>query len=242
MKETNVLEKIKTGKQVTYADLANISQVVIEYACTGNSGRSPLAEAIANDFALNESIENRVIAISSGTKRNANVNGVPSIENQLFVLGRAIARNDELKIYSAQEAKGILAMLENPDKTKQAYNNDFDAKKGIRLYDSLARSRLFAEEHQFRERAAMAIGLSIPIKGDGQQTEACDQVDLFYAMAQGNEDQAKEIYANRENQPMFTNFGVANTFGLPYQEYKSAIDFIQTKVIARMNRILEAYK
>lgn len=234
-----ILDKIKTGEQITYSDLRGLDCLVIEYACTGNSGRSPLAEAIGNEHSMDRGILNDILAISSGTKRDANMGSksVPSINNQLFVMGRAISRNDELRIYSSSEAREIANMLSNPDTTKQSYGSDSGMYAAVRHLDTLGRTRLIEEEHEFRARAAKEIGLSIPIKQDGQQTIACDKVDFFYAMDESNERDAKTMYEGKTFQPPFSNFGISNTFGLPYDEYRTMVDGLKEVVIETIDTI-----
>ncbi len=39
----------------------------IEYVCTGNNGRSPMAEAIAQDYVHSKGLEDRVLVTSSGS-------------------------------------------------------------------------------------------------------------------------------------------------------------------------------
>ncbi|MFC1752365.1 hypothetical protein ACFL96_03110 [Thermoproteota archaeon] len=240
-----IFDRIKKGEQITYKDLEQLDHLLLrEYGCTGNSGRSPLADAIDNEYILDNGLENRFLAISSGTKRDANVSGnsVPSIDNQLFVMGRAVARNDELRIYSPEEALEITGMLANEDKTKQDYETDQAFYDAVRNLDTKGRSRLMEEEHEFRARAAKDIGLSIPIKDGGQQTEPCDKVKFFYAMAESNEKDARAIYSGQAHQPVFDNFGIPNTFGLPYDQYKEMVCGLKEKVIQNAKQSEESLR
>lgn len=47
--------------------MVNENKLMIEYVCTGNNGRSPMAEAIALDYVHSRGLENRIEISSSGS-------------------------------------------------------------------------------------------------------------------------------------------------------------------------------
>ena len=62
-------EMIAKGEQVTYADIPE-GMFGYDIMCTGNSGRSPLGEAVARDTLRDLGLDDMIIAISSGTNRS----------------------------------------------------------------------------------------------------------------------------------------------------------------------------
>ena len=47
--------------------MTNTNKLMIEYVCTGNNGRSPMAEAIALDYVHRKGLEDRIEICSSGS-------------------------------------------------------------------------------------------------------------------------------------------------------------------------------
>lgn len=47
--------------------MTNTTKLIIEYVCTGNNGRSPMAEAIALDYVHRKGLEDRIEICSSGS-------------------------------------------------------------------------------------------------------------------------------------------------------------------------------
>lgn len=228
---TNVNEKRVAGEQIRYRDLAALTNVyVIDYACTGNSGRSPLAEAIATDKIRELGLEGKLLAISSGTKRAVMDGKEPPLDLQYMVLQRAIDRNDELKLYDDAEVVEVRGLLADRAKTTSEYHKGGTTHKKMRGYEARARSTFTREEHEFRERATGELGIQTRIKHGGQQTEPHTMVRFFYGLAPSNEDAARRIYRGEANQPAFSNLAIENNFGLPYDRYIAMAQDLKAKV------------
>ncbi len=233
--------KIARREQITYDDLNSLPDgyPVMEFACTGNQGRSPLSEAIARDHVKENGYE--LLIISSGTKRAINVDGVPGIDNQLMILGRAAARNEQLRIYTESEMTELDLLLNDADKTREEYDSHGTIHDVIRAYDIRAREVFDKEEHEFRERASQEINLKTPIKKDGQQTQASKRITKLIAMGESNEEDAKKIYEESECELDSDNYGIGNTFGLPYDEYIAMVHDLKDKVEDSIDDLMEEF-
>ncbi|MBT4824779.1 hypothetical protein HN695_04080 [Candidatus Woesearchaeota archaeon] len=229
MLENNMQEKREKKEQIRYRDLSE-NQVVIDYACTGNSGRSPLAEAIATDEIQRLNLEDKILAISSGTNRKVMDGKIPPIELQYMVLERSLARNTELQSYNEKEAAEVQELLSDKENTTIQYQEKGSIYKKVRKYESRARKIFTKEEHEFRERAVKELGVKTKIKHGGQQTEPNEKIMFFYGLAKSNEDKAKEFYKGHDFRPEFNNLGIENTFGLSYERYIEMARDLKTKV------------
>jgi hypothetical protein len=236
----NNLKKRKEREQIRYRDLSE-NQIVIDYACTGNSGRSPLAEAIATDEIEKQGLEDKVIAISSGTNRKVMDGKIPPIKLQYMVLERSLARNNELNIYDEKEATEVQKLLTDKEKTTIEYEKKGSVYKKIRKYESRARKRFTREEHKFREKAIEELEIKTEIKHGGQQTEPSEKVNLVYGLAESNENKAKEFYQGHNFRPEFNNLDIENTFGLPYERYIEMARDLKIKVEKTIKYMTEKY-
>ena len=238
--------KIGAGEQVTYKDIRTLSpeSVVLDYVCTGNSGRSPLAEAIAWDEIAELGLEEKIVAISSGTNRAVMDGRGPPLRLQYMVLERALNRNEELGLYDTREETKVKGLLKDKERTTAEYNQQGSLYDLMWEYESRARSQFVEEEHAFRQRAAKEIGLRTRIKTDGQQTIASDKILHLYAMAASNELTAREIYGDSDvkHRPTFHKFSIENTFGLPYSDYRAMVDILQAKVVDSVRTVAESLR
>lgn len=227
---------IADGKQVTYADIPD-SMLVYDIMCTGNSGRSPLGEAVARDTLRDLGLDDRIIAISSGTDRSVMEGKEPPLQLQYLVLKRALARNDTLQVYSLEEEAAIRGLLVANVRTTEKY-----AKKGfvyeeVKKYESRARVLFTHEEEAFREKVAEEMGVQTPIKNGGQQTEAHHSVRWCRALAATNEEAVRKMYARTAYCPAIRNFGIENTFGLPYDQYRAMAYGLKSAVETDIQKI-----
>lgn len=221
-----IQEMIANSKQVRYRDIPE-SVTVYDIMCTGNSGRSPLAEAIARDKLSDLGLD-KILVISSGTERDAIESGSISDELQRMVVKRALDRNDELGFYDPNELQYIRDLL---------FRGDRDVCETLGEYDSRARSVFTDQEETFRKRIASKMRLKTPIKNGGQQTEVHLQIRWCRALANSNEEKAREIYSESGYHPDFINFGIENTFGLPFNQYELTAYNLKEKIEADIENI-----
>ncbi len=232
----NINEMIESGKQVTYDDIPT-NALVYDIMCTGNSGRSPLAEAIARDKTTELGLDDKILAISSGTNREVMEGKEPPLKLQYMVLERALDRNNHLGLYDANEAKNVQVLLADKDKTTSSYDEKGEVYKLLRAYESRARAAFTEEEGIFRRMVAEELELKTPIKKGGQQTIAHPGVRWARALAESNEKQVRSIYEETNYQPDIQNFGISNTFGLPYQEYRTMAYDLRDQVVSDIGKI-----
>ncbi|MCX6706743.1 MAG: hypothetical protein NT001_01225 [Candidatus Woesearchaeota archaeon] len=157
---------------------------LIEVVCTGNNGRSPMAEVIGNHTSNEMGLEGKLHFISSGTK------AAPDHDNEL----------------PYEKASSILKMgsshgLINPiEVDKQRYENDPDYNSAIKAKVQMALSIMRPIETALRNAALFDIGLRC--YGERMQTKPRDDVSLVLGMEQKHVSDVEKIYyLGRDTKP-----------------------------------------
>lgn len=229
-------EMIAKCEQVRYADIPD-SMLAYDIMCTGNSGRSPLGEAVARDTIRDLGLDDIVIAISSGTDRSIMEGKEPPLQLQYLVLGRALTRNDTLQVYGPEEETVVRALLADRTQTTKKYAEKGSVYEEVREYGSRARVLFTHEEEVFRKKVAEEMGVQTLLKNGGQQTKAHHSVRWCRALAASNEEKVRGMYACTGYRPDITTFGIDNTFGLPYDQYKTMAYGLKSAVETDIQKI-----
>jgi hypothetical protein len=180
---------------------------IIEFACSHNNGRSPLAGGFGNEY-LNELSENGYEVVSSGThiaEIEGMLRGEIPVPNAIAaeVLEKALERGifDERKVIEGILADEAFQETEAQDHVLRA------AKKFVR------------EEGEFKEEAFKRFNLGNP-KSTRDQTIANPNTRILLGMGGMNVEKMPEIYKGRKLPIVGTLLGYAS--GNPGQEFKAA--------------------
>lgn len=165
----------------------------IEFACTHNNGRSPLAESFAKKH-LNKLGESGYNTLSSGTKAQ-------KIEDQR--LGNKELSYEELAGFSDTLYENLEKfqndLPNNMEKTiKKLESGETLSKEefqNLQVYNQMILGGLVNKESQNREIAAEKFGIEMPKKLN-KQTRANPDTYLLLTMNEKNSSEANEIYNN----------------------------------------------
>lgn len=164
----------------------------IEFACTHNNGRSPLAEAFAVKYIEDENIMGYKI-FSSGTSAD-NINkflaGTSSLPNEeLRIIVRIGIEKNLISDFKGAEMllEGVILSPENLEKLTQ--------------YSCQTAKILVDEESHYRDIAFDKFGLSIP-KVFNRQTIVNSDINLLLCMGRNNIREAKNIYLSSTHKPI----------------------------------------
>lgn len=158
----------------------------IEYVCTGNNGRSPMAEAIGRDYVARLGLDDKISVTSSGS-------GV----HPLFQKHGDKLRTQNLSIINLGLNNGVFAgrikecaerILEQPEKADQ------------RSIDQCV-AYLVRAEAIFRDAALLEIGLQATYCYH-KPTTPSETVNLILPMTHGNKDQVLMIYNGTSFEPL----------------------------------------
>lgn len=203
----------------------------IEFVCTANVGRSPVAELIAADYL--QKIGAAFEAISSGSLVVMIQEGKLSIDRQIPFLQIALSRGD---VYCTADAPKAEAALASRDEAEVS-----------RLY-RIAEARFHDEELMNREAALQHFGIHGKVKSHGDQTIVRRESALILPMAASNKTQVEGLYASSDYHPIIEllgvyatgdlSTGVPDAFGKGKAEYFQVVEAIRDFVPKAIDRFL----
>ena len=191
-----------------------VEQNKIEFVCTANHGRSPVAALIASNY-LKEIGADEYRAISSGSHVDVINSGDVSLDAMLHVINKAQERgiyksHDELELLSAamadaREDGGALGTLKN--------------------FYQLAADIFFREEHQYRDQVLSSLGIEGELKQTQDQTIARPDTLAVFPMSEFNHQVAERIYCASDCRPqVIETLGISDAFGRDINTYQGSIE------------------
>lgn len=204
---------------------------LVEMVCTGNQGRSPVAELIAQNYL--ESTGRLTQAISSGTMVDAIKKGDVPRAFKLQIISIARNRGD---IYSVNEQEAIdQAIGEGNDVT---ITNLY--RKAERVF--------VAEERHDRQEVLPRYDIRGELKETQDQTIARPDVRAVFSMAGKNNEQVRKIYEGSGFTPTIDVLSayatynptaeIPNAFGLGRAAYERAVETLLDHVPRALDRLL----
>lgn len=204
----------------------------IEMVCTGNQGRSPVAELIAQNYLRRLGTVDYA-SRSSGTLVDTIEKGELPKSFKLQTIELAKRRG----VYSPSDEASI------QDALKQGNDTMIDN------YFNQAVARFSEEEKTHRIIALKRFGIEGRVKEGRDQTIVRSESIVVLSMAQSNNSQVQSIYAHVANKPIMMTIGeyatnnpksdVPNAFGLGQKEYESAIEVLMDYVPKSLDKLFE---
>ena len=198
-------------------------QKTIEFVCTANRGRSPVAALIGSNY-LREIGADDYRTISSGSHVDAIRNGELSTAFMIQIIDRA--KNREM--YSPTELEDIEQAMHdgNDDALKHFYQQAVDVFQ--------------AEEHQYRAEVLPMFDIRGEPKKTQTQTVARPDVLGVFVMSEINNQKVQEIYNRSNYRPeVIEVLGVPDSFGLDRKEYERCIEgLVEYYVPKAIDRLL----
>lgn len=184
------------------------SNSLIEFVCTANHGRSPLAEAFARQYlAQREILEYQ--AISSGSH----------VDEFGKVLSGEIPVKDEYVQWSLEKGleRGLFRI--NHVVAKELLDSGNFGSEKIQSYARFVFEKFTQEEHDYRDVAFQKFGLGIP-KQTSDQLVFRPDTKIVLGMGKENVDVIKEIYDGKSNSPIIETLA-GYALGKPGEEFTS---------------------
>ena len=211
-----------------------MAKKLIEMVCTGNNGRSPVAELIARNYLESVGATTDYDSISSGTMVDIIKAGRFPIKVMTPIIDIAKGR----RIYDSSELTKLDDALRSGDsKTVEGYFNKA--------------TQIFSEEES-REREVVLRELSIygEVKGGKEQTMPRPDVVAILPMDRKNYDGVLKIYHSSGFSPVISvlsvlatgdpNSEVANAFGQSSDVYRQNIEQLVDEVPKAVRKIIGA--
>lgn len=212
----------------------NDKKIIIEFVCTGNNARSPMAEVIGNNYATDIGLENLLSFISSGTRVDTEYESFFSYERATLILNKASSHG----------------LLKEIHVDKDRYENDNNYNSAIKNDIIMALRIMRPIEVALRDAALYNINM----KYDGAQTQtiARDDVSIILGMEKEHVRQVEKIYSAKgmatNNMPQITTIAdytgidgeisdcIGNTNPTAYFKMRDSLQEIIPKVIDRIKK------
>ncbi len=169
-------------------------RLIVEYVCTGNNGRSPMAEAIALDYVHRKGLEDRIEVCSSasGLSDKTRSHGDEFRKQQLGIVKLALQNGIYQETWRQKEAQRVI------DLGNEKYDEEFDYMNAtIWMEDNCEALKNCVNyavnmEAHFRNVALMEVGLFAG--GKYHKPTVARHHDLILPMAESNATQVRTIY------------------------------------------------
>ncbi len=226
----------------------------IEFVCTANQGRSPVAELIARNHLQELDIKD-LEAISSGSHARAIQAGENPLEVMLRFINLARERTGDSTIYSLNDERilqGVIARV-SPYLKGEIGEVDENDLQTVKKYFHRAEEVFHREEMRNRARALRELGIEGEVKQKGEQTKAAKDRLVVLPMAQSNLEGIIKIYDTAgvphppegivllgEYATGDPNASIPDAFGRGFNAYMDAIDTLQLYVPKAVERAVLA--
>lgn len=166
-----------------------MSPYLIEICCTGNNGRSPMAEVVGNHYLQTCNLEDRICFISSGTEADARFDALWPLSKVAFVLSKA----------------STAGLIPSGDLDAARYERD-KSYRGLVQHHAIKALRMMRSiEGALRDAALCHVGLEYT--GQRTQTMPRSDVSLVLGITSKHADQARIIYSTRQQPPPAVQVG-----------------------------------
>lgn len=207
---------------------------LIEMICTGNRGRSPVAELIARNHLKSVGAYGDYDSISSGTLVDTIESGDYTMESMKPIIDIALQR----PLYSPDEIKELEEALRqgNTPVVRRYFDN------ALGLFDR--------EEVENRAEVLPLLGIQGEIKSTRYQTVARPDTVAVFPIDRKNYSIVKELYEKSDYSPVVDVLSkyatgnpdaeLKNTFGKGKEVYRKGVEQMLEEVPIAVNRVIGA--
>lgn len=172
-------------------------QVGIEYVCSGNGGRSPMAETLAKNYIKKLGLEERIKVYSSGTDAKLFEESIFNFPIQVLLdcINKGLKKEvfpNGLKQFAEYVLSKKDEITEEPKSLEKQMNKFLKC-----LYVERCINYLSTNETYNRDMALLEVGLA-PEGPFHKQTKVRTDVNLILVMKQSNVKTVEQIYKNSE--------------------------------------------
>lgn len=211
---------------------------LIEMVCTGNNGRSPVAELIARNTLESVGAIADYDSISSGT----------SVDYSKDFLAGRITEDHKMvgTILGLARKSGFYSEEQLSEIDRATAEKDYGT---LLSYAINASERLMTVEQEHRDRVVSDLGIRGTIKLGKDQTVARPETVAVLTMDKGNRDKVGKIYALSSYAPgidILTRFAtgkdgeVTNAFGGDVNVYKTMVEQLLEEVPLAVDKVLNS--
>ena len=219
-----------------------MNQLGIEYVCTANGGRSPMAEVAAQKRVDELSLEREIMVCSSGSHYEV----LQKMEMPFDYLMSNLELGLERSFYNPEQKREAEKILGDKEKFEQTYRQDLVTKEVIKDLAKIPEIILTEEEEHFRDLVLGEVGLQYI--GKEQQYKPREEVQIVLPMKESNAERVRELsdpniaqiimpireYAGLEGD-------IPNPFGKGIEVWRETRDSIFEAAKASVEKVAEKY-
>lgn len=213
--------------------------ITVEFVCTGNSGRSPAAEAVGKKHASDNGLDVRVI--SSGTHVDAAI-------SYGCVHALRILAHVQDSPHLSRDAQEITKRLLNDPEAAARYERDAAFRNYVEDVTRSFTASLSIIERINKNWALASAGFSYV--GEPTQTVARDDVDLVLPMTDELADTVRTIYVGKDVIPIIEPLPAyssvagrySGTLGKDFSAYRDFFETIRRAVPRALDRAVREIK
>lgn len=206
-----------------------VKQNKIEFICTANHGRSPVAALIANNYLREIGADGEYSARSSGSHVDVINSGEVSADAILNIIDIAQGRG----MFSDHTSGELLSHF------RALYNDgELEALNTLKNFYQQASDIFKVEEHQYRDEILPLLGIEGELKQTQDQTVARSDTLAVFAMANSNLQVADGVYGAPGYTPkVMEALGISNPFGLSEKAYQGSIEELVVEVPRKIDNL-----
>jgi len=164
-----------------------MKQLGIEYVCTANGGRSPMAEVAAQKHVNELSLEREIMVCSSGSHYEV----LQKMEMPFNYLMSNLGLGLERGFYNQEQKREAEKILRDKDKFEKTYQQDLVTREVIKELARIPEIILTEEEEHFRDLVLGEVGLQY--LGKEQQYQPREEVEVVLPMKDSNAERVREL-------------------------------------------------
>ncbi len=170
---------------------------VVEFVCTGNRGRSPMAELLFNEEIKVRGLDGEYFAVSSGTMYQQIVDGQVPYGFKQKMVRTGQERGD---VYSTDDSELVDRVLDiDASELEDVIQGEIEDQGGSQTandlvyLEAIAQDKYGGEEEEYR--AFFLELFELAYEGEREQTVVREEVVAVLGMAQSNVAQIERIYS-----------------------------------------------
>jgi protein-tyrosine-phosphatase len=214
----------------------------IEYVCTANGGRSPMAEVAAKKQIEELGLESRIMICSSGSHYEV----LQEMEMPFDYLMSNLELGLKRGFYNSEQKKEAEKILQDKDQFESKYRQDLVTREVIKDLAKIPEMILTEEEEDFRDLVLEEVGLRYI--GTEQQYQPREGVQIVLPMKDSNAARVRELSDSNRPQiivPIREYAGlegdIPNPFGKGIEIWRETRDSIFEAAKASIEKVANKY-
>jgi protein-tyrosine-phosphatase len=211
----------------------------VEFVCTANGARSPMAETIGKARVRELGLEDCLTICSSGS----HYQDLLTMDMPFSYLIANMRTGLERGFYEGGDYTNTKSIIEDGEKFERIFSENSATERLVKTLAKISEDRLAEEEERFRDVVLSEIGLEYT--STAKQYESREDIGLVLPMTAGNSSRVAELSKSGIQQkvvPLREYVGldgeITNPFGQPLEVWRKARNDIDESVHLALDRAI----